>query len=299
MTTYTPAMQQYIDIKKQNPDCILFFRIGDFYETFWEDAKICSKVLDILLTSKNKGSESPIPLAGIPYHSIDKYIPKLINHGYKVAIAEQTTDPAPGKIVEREVVSIITPGTYIQEQKKDYTYTLGLFFLPAKDGYNYHIAWGDFSLGHYQTKSFVDIADMQKFILTIKPVEIILDVDFTDKDSICTPLLQYMKCSISVYELPANPDVFITSLTHTQSIASYGKALESGRLEALALLLYYLKHTQKAQLTNIVRIGLHSQEQRVLLDDITIKNLELFSSSYEGSEKYSLIGILDTTKTSG
>lgn len=96
-------------MKKQYADCILFFRMGDFYETFFEDAKLCSKLLDIILTSKNKNSEHSIPMAGIPFHSVEKYIPKLISHGYKVAIAEQTTDPVPGKIVERQVVSIITP----------------------------------------------------------------------------------------------------------------------------------------------------------------------------------------------
>ena len=106
---FTPAIIQYLDIKKQHEDCILFFRMGDFYETFFEDAKICSKILDIVLTSKNKNSENAVPMAGIPYHSAEKYISKLITHGYKIAIAEQTTEPIPGKIVEREVVSIITP----------------------------------------------------------------------------------------------------------------------------------------------------------------------------------------------
>jgi DNA mismatch repair protein MutS len=128
--SFTPAIIQYLDIKKEHEDCILFFRMGDFYETFFEDAKICSKVLDIVLTSKNKNSENSVPMAGIPYHSADKYITKLINHGYKVAIAEQTSEPIPGKIVEREVVNIITPGTYIQETKKEFTYTMALTFLP-------------------------------------------------------------------------------------------------------------------------------------------------------------------------
>ncbi len=88
-------MQQFVDLKKQNPDAILFFRLGDFYETFWEDAKIASKVLDLVLTSKNKTSENPIPMAGIPHHSAEKYITKLVQNGYKVAIAEQMTDPIP------------------------------------------------------------------------------------------------------------------------------------------------------------------------------------------------------------
>lgn len=115
---FTPAIEQYVQVKRQYSDCILFFRIGDFYETFFDDAKICSKVLDLVLTSKNKNAENVVPMAGIPFHSVDKYIPKLVAHGYKVAIAEQTTDPVPGKIVEREVTQIITPGTSIHENKK-------------------------------------------------------------------------------------------------------------------------------------------------------------------------------------
>ena len=119
-------MQQYIDIKQQHKDCLLFFRIGDFYETFFEDAKKASKALDLMLTSKNKNSENPIPMAGIPHHSIEKYIKRLVQQGFKIAIAEQTTTPQPGKIVEREVVSIITPGTYIQESQKEFNYILAI-----------------------------------------------------------------------------------------------------------------------------------------------------------------------------
>lgn len=95
MQKLTPAMQQYMDLKKQYPDCILFFRLGDFYEVFREDAQLCSKLLDLILTAKNKTSDYPIPMAGMPYHSVDKYIPKLIKAGYKVAIADQMTEPKP------------------------------------------------------------------------------------------------------------------------------------------------------------------------------------------------------------
>ena len=105
----TPAMKQYVQMKQENPDCILLFRIGDFYEVFFEDAKICASVLDLIITSKNKNAEDPIPMAGIPPHSVDKYIPRLLAQGYKVAIAEQVSDPLPGKLVERKIQSIITP----------------------------------------------------------------------------------------------------------------------------------------------------------------------------------------------
>lgn len=119
-------MQQYVDLKKQHPDCLLLFRLGDFYEVFREDAKICHKVLDLVLTSKNKNAPDPIPMAGIPYHSIDKYIPKLLGKGYKIAIAEQFTDPQPGRIVERAVKQVITPGTYLEKASKEVTNIMAL-----------------------------------------------------------------------------------------------------------------------------------------------------------------------------
>lgn len=135
----TPAMQQYKDLKKQHPDCILFFRLGDFYEVFWEDAQICSKLLDLVLTSKNKTSEHPIPMAGMPYHSIDKYIAKLIKSGYKVAIADQLTEPKPGQIIQRAITSIITPGTYIDDKQLYHTMMLAISTSSHKDKTNYHL----------------------------------------------------------------------------------------------------------------------------------------------------------------
>ncbi len=227
MTKYTPAMQQYVDMKKEYKDCILFFRLGDFYEIFFEDAKLCSKLLDLVLTSKNKNAENPIPMAGVPYHSAEKYIKKLVSHGYKVAVAEQTTDPVPGKIVEREVQSVITPGTYIQESQKKFAYTCAVYYEAHSDGYHYHIAWGDFSIGEYQTKSFVDMDELQRMLLMIAPVECIVDPDFPHTDDITVRLQQYTKCLLSVYDVPPDPDVYVQNLCKVQTVGSFGKALES------------------------------------------------------------------------
>lgn len=141
----TPAQKQYMDIKLQHKDCILFFRMGDFYEVFYEDAKICSKLLDLTLTSRDKNSENPIPMAGVPYHSGEKYISKLVSHGYKVAVAEQMSEAKAGQIVQREVTAIITPGTYIQESQKQYTYIAAVTYSGG-DTQNYQLARGDFSV---------------------------------------------------------------------------------------------------------------------------------------------------------
>lgn len=156
-----------------------------------------------------------------------------------------------------------------------------MYFGTSLDANSYHIARGDFTLGEYRTKSFSDPAEMQKFILTLKPIEIIFHVDFPDKDIITTPLQQYTQCISSVFDIPVDCAQYINDICMTQTIASFGKSLEDGRLYALGLLLHYIHHTQKTALTNIVRIALHSKDKQVLMDDITIKNLELFSSSYE------------------
>ena len=141
------------------------------------------------------------------------------------------------------------------------------------------------------------MGDLQKWILTLSPTEVIIDVDFREKDSISTPIQQYLKCLISVYECPSDAELFLTTTCKVQTLSSFGQATTEGRLSAIALLLNYIRHTQQNALTNICKISYHAQLGMVMMDDITIKNLEIFSSSYEASEKYSLIGILDQTKT--
>jgi len=295
---YTPAMQQYIDTKRKHQDAILFFRIWDFYETFFEDAITTSKVLDLVLTSKNKNSENPIPMSGIPHHSVDKYIQKLVESGYKIAIAEQITNPVPWKIVEREVVSIITPWTYIQESKKQFNYILAITEKNYKNDEKFHITRWDFSIGEYLSKSFADIETLQNFIYQINPSEIVFDIDITNKETILWKLKGNMEYIISIFDIPIDPAQYIIDELQIQSIQSFGKAIEWWRLHATALLFNYIKHTQKTTLSNITKIGLHSEDKKVLLDNTTIKNLEIFNSSYEWKEKYSLVWILDNTKTS-
>lgn len=160
-----------------------------------------------------------------------------------------------------------------------------------------HIAWGDFSLGEYATKTFSDLGKLQKYILMLRPTEIIVDTDIPDKEQFISPIQQYLHCLVSVYAIPGDEHTFLSKICKVQHLSSFGKALEEGRAGALALLFAYLQHTQQQTLTNIAKIKYHTDDGLVLMDDVSIKNLELFSSSYENSEKYSLFGILDTTKT--
>lgn len=296
-TTYTPAMQQYIDFKKQYSDCILFFRLWDFYEIFFEDAKLCSKLLDLVLTSKNKNSDNPIPMVWVPYHSVDKYLTKLVNLWYKVAIAEQMTNPVPWKLVEREVISVITPWTYIKESQNNFSYMAAITHESYKNGENYHLARWDFTIWEYNTKSFENLWELEKFLAVLNPVEVILDIWLQWKESIQQSIKNYLNALISIYDIPTDPDKYILEQCKIQTLASFGQALQWWRIWAFALLLHYIKNTQKDDLKNIIRVSHHTMKDRVMLDEITIKNLEIFSSNYEHNDKYSLAGILDNTKT--
>lgn len=177
----SPAQQQYMTLKAQYKDCLLLFRIGDFYEMFYEDAHIAHRVLDITLTSRDKSAENPIPLAGIPYHALEKYLPKLIKAGYKVALAEQIGEVVPGKVVERKVVRIITAGTYI-EQSSSGVYICALSMTNTPD--LYHCGLMEVATGSLHTVSFPHRDELIKYILKHGPTEIVIDIDMPDRSSL-------------------------------------------------------------------------------------------------------------------
>ncbi len=289
----TPAQQQYMDIKKQYKDAILLFRMWDFYETFYEDAKLCSKILDIALTSRDRNTDHPTPMAWVPYHSSEKYIARLIKAWYKVAIAEQMSEPKPGQIVKREVVNIITPGTYMDSKElKNYNFIAAVCF-----DIKYQLAFGDFSVWEYWTKTFDSLENLIKFISKINPVELVIDIDFPEKLELENFVKTFLKSFLSTYDLPSHKELFLKEILEVQTLKSFGKATTNGRDWALALLFNYLKDTQKRALKNISGICFWGDDDKIILDDITIKNLEVFSSSYEWSKKHSLIGVLDKTQT--
>ena len=195
-------------MKNQYKDCILFFRMGDFYEVFYEDAKICSKLLDLTLTSRDRNSANPVPMAGVPYHSAEKYIAKLVANGYKVAIGEQVSEPKAGQIVDRQVTSVITPGTYIQESQKQFSYLAAVAYTGGELS-SYHLARGDFSIGQYRTQSFVSIDELLKFLIVLSPSEIVVDIDFPQKSELDDYMHNFSRCLISTYDQPADPSLFL------------------------------------------------------------------------------------------
>ena len=293
----TPAMQQYVDLKKQHSDCILFFRLGDFYEVFWEDAKLCSKLLDLILTAKNKTSDNPIPMAWMPHHSIDKYIAKLIKAGYKVAIADQITEPKPGQIVQRAITSIITPGTYIDEKQVTDNNILSISSQSFWDGHLYHLARWDFIQGQYLTTTCENLNSLHQVITLIQPKEIILHKSSPFIKELYESLHTQYNTLISYRDMLDQAESFITSMLHIQSITSFWQALSDQRSIPFSLLLHYLTTTQQREISTVYRISYYRPHDYVLLDEVTIKNLEIFNSSYNNDSQYSLFWVLDTCQT--
>lgn len=295
ITKLTPAQRQYVEIKNQYKDCILFFRMWDFYETFYEDAKLCSKLLDIALTSRDRSWDNPIPMAWVPYHSVDKYLGRLVKAGHKVAIAEQIGEVKPGQIVQREVLSIATPGTYMDD-KDDKKYNF-IAWIYSADNY-FHISWWDFSIWEYFTKSFSKFEALLSRVVKLQPSEIILDINFEKKEELKTYISMYLNALVNIFDIPYDVNKFLLQILNVQTLTSYGQALEQGRQLAIGLLFNYLKDTQKTSLKNISKISFVSDENKVIFDETTIRNLEVLKSSYEWDKKYSLLWVVDNTNTS-
>lgn len=290
MSKLTPAQEQYMQMKKQHPDCLLLFRIGDFYEAFYEDAKTAHKILGITLTARDKNAENLVPMAGIPHHALEKYLPKLVRAGCKVAIADQIGEVVPGRLVQRAITQIITPGTWVEEGKGS-CYLLAL----AQNNDQRHIAWGDRSLGVRKTRSFHEQEKMLKFVLQLAPVEILLAEQVLEKAVLETRIQDHLQAIISIIPTQADSSSWLMHTLGVSSLVGFGDSLRQGRDIAIVTLFSYLQRTQDK--IYVRRLEYRQDYQRVALDALTIKNLELFQSSYQANKKQSLFGVIDTCVT--
>ncbi|MBW2988046.1 DNA mismatch repair protein MutS [Candidatus Woesearchaeota archaeon] len=298
--TLTPAMRQYKALKRKYPDCLLLFRMGDFYETFYEDAVLASKVLGITLTSRGKG-EKRAPLAGIPYKASNTYIQKLINQGLKVAIAEQIEDPrtVKGRIVARDVVRVITPGTVIEEgllDKGRNNYIIGLY----SNGDAYGLACADITTGEFfccRVDGFDRVvAELKK----LHPAEVVIPESL----AVNTELLSVLKGEgifITKYDdyCFAQNEAELTLKQHfkTTTLGGFGLAQKPLLVCAAGGLLSYLKETQKQSLKHISRVHVLNIDDYMVLDATTLRNLEIFENIVDRSTKNSLISTIDYTIT--
>ncbi len=302
----TPMMQQYLNIKKEYADCLVLFRLGDFYELFLDDAKIGSEILGITLTTRKRGSDGRIPMCGVPYHALDSYLGKLIKAGYKAAICEQmeTAEEADG-MVERDVVRVVTPGTVLDDQnlvQKENNFTLGIEIDKNKLG----LAYADLSTGEMYIRQ-TEFKDLEKSlsgeIIRIKPAEIVSSHQNYNRPEI----LRALRVAPDVNIYPNDNwekytrDYLRNLKDHFQVKTLEGFGIqpdqEKAGLKAAAGILGYLKETQKNSLKHINKITPFKSGNYLRLDPTTITNLELLSTIRGEKSEATLISVLDNTHT--
>lgn len=301
MAEFTPMMQQYLETKKEYPDCILFYRLGDFYEMFFEDAKIASKELELTLTGKNCGQDERAPMCGVPYHAVEGYLTRLVSKGYKVAICEQVEDPKLAKgLVKRDVVRIVTPGTILDAQAIDETknnYIMCIVYIADR----YGVSIADVSTGDYFVTELPDSNKLKDEIYRFMPSEIICNeafymsgMDFEDMRG---------RLGIAVYSLDAyyfDDTVCRQKLLEHFKAASFQAlgldAYDCGIISAGALLSYLLE-TQKNDLSHMTHITPYVTGKYMMLDSSTRRNLELCETLREKQKRGSLLWVLDKTRT--
>lgn len=291
----TPMMRQYVEIKDKYQDCILFYRVGDFYEMFFDDAKEASRALELVLTGKDCGLEERAPMCGIPFHAAATYIPRLISKGYKVAICEQVEDPALAKgLVKRDVIKIITPGTYVDTNatlENLNTYLVAIY----EDGNNIGLASTDISTGEFKTTSFTNLRTTLLDELTkINPKEVIVDINMPEE--LAHEIYTYTNALITRKPLDSfkvNDEELINQFSEAEA-----SGLEEASKNASKVLLKYIYETQKMSLTNINFLEKYDIINFMTIDGNSRRNLELTESIREKSKKGSLLWVLDKTATS-
>lgn len=294
LTTHTPMMQQYLKLKAENPDILLFYRMGDFYELFYDDAKKASQLLDISLTKRGASAGEPIPMAGVPYHAVESYLAKLIAMGESVAICEQIGDPALSKgPVERKVVRIVTPGTVsdelLLEDRKD---NLLAAIWQEKSGYGF--ATLDISSGRFNVFECDNADTMQAELQRTSPVEILYPEDFQSM-SLIENRSGLRRRPLWDFDLSTAKQQLNLQFA-TKDLIGFGVEKADKALKAAGCLLQYVKDTQKTSLPHIRSITKQSQDKFVILDAATRRNLEITENLAGGTDN-TVAAILDKTQT--
>lgn len=302
MAPLSPMMQQYFEIKKQHPDQLLFFRLGDFYEMFFDDAKTASKELELVLTGRDCGQEERAPMCGVPYHSCDAYIARLIKKGYKVAICEQIEDPKLAKgLVKREVTRVITPGTLIEANMLDEganNYIASIYASETAFG----LAFADISTGQAFVTALdnLDLPALKNELTRFSPSEVIFNdrlLSFNDMEAF---FKERLGCCVDVLGDAA----YLNDQPRRLIIERFGEAVfADGRVDseniscALGGLIHYLSDTQKAGVKRLITLERYREERFMMLDTTARKNLELTQTMRSGEKRGSLLWVIDKTKT--
>ena len=300
----SPMMVQYFNIKTDYPDAILFFRLGDFYEMFFDDAQVASQELDLVLTGRDCGQGERAPMCGVPFHSADSYIAKLVSRGYKVAICEQMEDPASAKgIVKRDVIRIITPGTVIESSMLEDGVNNYLCCVYAGDKET-GVCFADVSTGEFHI-TVIDGDDVQNKLLnqlsTYSPKEILLNSKALDYDKL-ENFAKRIEAGVEVLDDEkfdfSNAANVVMETLKKEEISSLGIGHSKSAVSALGAVISYLKETQrKTEIEAPSEIEYYDEEQYMNLDISARRNLELTRSMMTGDKRHSLLWVIDKTKT--
>lgn len=295
----TPAMAQFYEMKEQNPDCILFFRMWDFYEMFDDDALIANKILWIATTSRNKNAKNPTPLAWIPYHAKEKYLPLLVEAGYKVAVAEQVSDPTLKGIVKRKIVRIVTPATIWLEWDKYENGTVNSNIISITYNKNkYGLSILDLSNNKWETCEFNSFDELRTELYKIWPKEVILSKKLFWNTEINETLEKKYNLNIYFFENKKNPFKNLVNHFWTNSLEAFWIQDFTEAQNASSLLLEYLETNQKNSFDFLNKISYLDFNNFIKLDESTIKNLDLvYNLATKSSKNWTLLWILNKTKT--
>jgi DNA mismatch repair protein MutS len=288
--TVTPLRKQYLRVKQKYTEAIVFFRLGDFYETFDEDAKVASRELDVVLTSRTMGKGQRVPMAGIPHHALDNYLAKLINRGHKVAICEQLTPPGKG-LVERDVIRVVTPGTVVEPnllESKSNNYLASIVIEGEEAG----IAYVDITTSEFATTQLPAERVMPE-LERLQPSEVLIPEgadDYAQLPFTISRLDDYW------FDLEIAQEALLEHFG-VASLEGYGCARLPSAIRAAGALIHYVKETQKETLPQLSKLATYSTDSFMTLDGQTIRNLELFQGGRWGETGHSLLSVIDLSKT--
>lgn len=299
MQQQTPLMTQYYKVKEANPDTILLFRIGDFFETFDEDAKTASKVLGITLTKRANGAAEDVPLAGFPHHAIDTYLPKLVRAGYRVAVCEQVENPKFAKgIVKREVIEVVTPGVTLSDKLLDHKKNNYLLSVYKKDDIS-GLSFCDISTGEFYCFE-IPSSQITQQVESISPSEILVQKRdkeyFTNLVHKINSTIRVTKLDDWIFNFEYAKDLLLMQFK-TVNLKGFGVESLTAGIISCGAILNYLQETQKANLSHLNKVSVYNPSEYMALDYSTKRNLEITYSMQDGSREGSLISILDKTQT--
>lgn len=294
-------MKHYLSVKEKYPDCIIFYRLGDFYEMFFEDAVEASKVLDLTLTGRDCGLENRAPMCGVPFHASENYIAKLVENGYKVAICEQLTDPKPGTLVQRDVIRVVTPGIVMDESMLDKEKNNYIASLNIENGseVSASLAFCDVSTGEFVVEEIKGeetgvLADLDGILTRLAPAELICEELCLELINNLTSIKAKSIGNVGTYSKTA----FEIDELKTSIIKQFGNVnLNENEMFISGILLEYLKSTQKRSLQHINQISNKNEKMLMHLDPATVRNLELTETIRDHKKKGSLLSVIDNTQT--